>query len=411
MDSPTLVCGTQYDTNMKNNTNNKLKKKEQKTKAPVAVTAVARTTRPVFGMKSGTIRVSHKEFVGTLSSLGSSAFVMMGASSLTPGYDINPGCNALFPWLSGIARLYEKFRFSKLSFSLVSSNPTSTAGKVYMAVDYDYDDDVASSKVNLLTNHTVVQTSVWNDCSLEVDARLMNQNMDWRYTVASAHRSGAIEPRTTFGGFLMAATDGASATCTFDLWVSYDVEFSIERLDENFVSSCSSDTVAPLATSVVGTYTVPFSSPPINVPSTMRIVNRGDINFPATSSSWAGAQWMLDLTTAGLNFINIVTRLRNGAGSQATTIIEDPQSKWLQVLSSGGTNVTQVTLDTVGNGTVGRDSADPTIANTYARLVGTINVPELLRNYPTAKWITPCMAITTAGYAVDFIQSQLFASF
>jgi len=50
---------------------------------------------------------------------------------------VNPGLPASFPWLSGHAQLYEKFKVHRLIFRYKNLKGTSSAGNILMSFDYD----------------------------------------------------------------------------------------------------------------------------------------------------------------------------------------------------------------------------------------------------------------------------------
>jgi hypothetical protein len=182
------------------------------------------------------------------------------AFALTTSYDqvdglINPGNQYLFPWLSGIASLYEKYRFVSLQFHLMSANPATHAGSVFMAVDVDPVDPVPSSSQEMLANANAVTSTVWQSVSLKVDIARANEGIPWRYTYTRNGGSG-LEPRTTYIGQLFVASAGTSGTpSTFNLEVEYEIDLSVEQLmltQQQVISgtcnfSAATDTLVPLS--------------------------------------------------------------------------------------------------------------------------------------------------------------------
>lgn len=76
---------------------------------------------------SGHFPVKHRELFTTIE----------GGTFSQGSYKIQPGLNLSFPWLSGLAPAFEMYEIRSLSFEYVSRCPTTTAGLIYMAVDYD----------------------------------------------------------------------------------------------------------------------------------------------------------------------------------------------------------------------------------------------------------------------------------
>lgn len=218
--------------------NNKAKKRNQSKIAQQnggqvvkASVAVGRQIRPgvpklVGAGGAGTIRVTHKEFVGSVTNGSTTGFALTTLSAATPGYDLNPACSNLFPWLSGIATNYERYRFISTNFRFVPSSPTTTAGRFYAAIDYDYDDLPAGSKSSLMTNSTAVEVPVWMEASLKALPAQLHRDQPYKY-VSTNTRSNFVEPRTAYCGFLMCAFDTPTANLVYDVWVDYTVEFQL----------------------------------------------------------------------------------------------------------------------------------------------------------------------------------------
>jgi len=210
--------------------------------------------------------------VGTVSN-GSviNSWVLDPNSSANPGWDFNPGVGALFPWLSSIANSYERFRFEGLAFDLVSSQPTLAAGRVYMAVDYDWDDEIPATKGEFMGNMTAVEGPVWSSLKIKCDPSALMRDMPYKY-INTAGRVVYSEPRTAYSGFLMIGFDTSTANCRFDLWVDYNVVFEVP-VTEQLGASLSKPVVdAPNAPYV--TYKSPW-----------------DGGSVVNSQKWVLAQW------------------------------------------------------------------------------------------------------------------------
>lgn len=187
----------------------------------------AATARKIGPAPLNDVVISHREYVTSLSD-NHSTFTLIGSSADVPGYDLNPGNNMLFPWLSRIARNYEKYTFEDVEFELVPRNPTTATGMVYLAFDYDWDDAPATSAQEFMTNRGAMSSDVWTPLRMRVDISRVNQDLRYRYVenVARALDSG----RFMFGGYLMVALAGTVAACSFDLFVSYRIRLQLPAL-------------------------------------------------------------------------------------------------------------------------------------------------------------------------------------
>lgn len=92
--------------------------------------------------------VSHSECERVATVAGSVSFASVG------NYAINPGIASSFPWLSGVAQHYERYRIDSLLIRYKNLKGTSTDGNIIMSFDYDTLDDGPSTAV-LQTQSTV----------------------------------------------------------------------------------------------------------------------------------------------------------------------------------------------------------------------------------------------------------------
>lgn len=188
-----------------------------------------RSSQPRFsGRNELGVTVSHRELVGTVTNAGVTGFALTPESSAYPGYDLSPGCGTLFPWLSSIARNFEKYQFKNLKFEFIASSPSTYSGRFYAAIDYDWNDPIATSKASLMCNRTCVEGSLWEPLTLVADVKAMHDDIPFKYVMTGTRVEA--EPRTTFGGFLMCAFDTTTTNVVFDLWVSYTVELRTPQL-------------------------------------------------------------------------------------------------------------------------------------------------------------------------------------
>lgn len=195
--------------------------------APVARSTIehsqpARITNP----RNGAVRVARREFCATVTNGSNTTFTLDANTSASPGWDFNPAVSSMFPWLSQIANAYERFKFHKLSFELVASQATSTPGRVYLAIDYDWDDEVPANKAQMMGNMSAQEAPVWSNLRIVADPRSLMRDMPYKF-VNTAGRVVYSEPRTAYAGFLIIGFDTTQTDCRWDLWVDYDVELEV----------------------------------------------------------------------------------------------------------------------------------------------------------------------------------------
>lgn len=81
---------------------------------------------------------------------------------------INPGDVSVFPWLSGIAGRYEKYKFKKLKFTIVPQVPTTQPGSLGLYFDYDPTDQTALTAASFFSNLNAVTKQIWMEATTVV---------------------------------------------------------------------------------------------------------------------------------------------------------------------------------------------------------------------------------------------------
>lgn len=104
----------------------------------------AKSRNPRISLEKGEMIIEHSEFLGEVISGATASTIQPFTSQV---YQINPGNQGTFPWLSGTAINFQMYEFEKLIFEykpLVSDSATSTTtgaltsmGSVIMATQYD----------------------------------------------------------------------------------------------------------------------------------------------------------------------------------------------------------------------------------------------------------------------------------
>jgi len=181
---------------------------------------------------NGDVRVAHREFIG---------LVYSSQNFSTTVYDINPGLYASFPWLSVMARNYERYDIRGLGFEFVTTagylTTTQAQGVVIMATQYDPD---AAEFVNRREMESYMYTT-----SSEVTAPLLHLvecNPKDRPLELMYLRYGTVdEERFTDLGRFTIAVEGCPADDVVlgELWVTYDVLLQAPRLEAHGYANAS----------------------------------------------------------------------------------------------------------------------------------------------------------------------------
>lgn len=180
---------------------------------------------PAFAGGRGQTRIVHREYIGDVLSVGS-------AFSINYYLDINPSNQLAFPWLSTIANNYETFKFHGLIFEYKTTSATAVAstntalGVVVMATQYNIDDPVFTSKVQMEQFQFAVSTVPSNSMIHPVECKPQSGVTENLYV----YTGGTGDLRFTQAGVFTLATAGQQAAANIgELWVSYDICLSMPR--------------------------------------------------------------------------------------------------------------------------------------------------------------------------------------
>jgi hypothetical protein len=166
------------------------------------------------------VRFSRREFVTDV--VTQTAFV-------TQTYPIQPGMQNLFPYLAGIAQNFQEYEIDGMAFEFVSTSGDSVAstnqaqGTVAMAVLYDFDQSVPSSKSQFLNIGGGVDTKPSRNILCGVECDRSKSPLKTLYLRSGALPLSSAQETHDFGIFCL-GTGGAQATFTCgELWVTYDI--------------------------------------------------------------------------------------------------------------------------------------------------------------------------------------------
>lgn len=183
--------------------------------------------------KEGTVRVTHKEYLGEVRTLGNT----FANHKVLP---LNPGLDTTFPWLSSIAANFEEYEFSGLTFAFVSESAdalssTNTAlGSVMMATQYNANLPPLQSKESMLAyefSNTGRPSSSMVHMVECARRRTVLPEMYVRSGPVTQTAGAPQDYRLYDWGTFQIATQGQQAACVIgELWVTYDVELRKPRL-------------------------------------------------------------------------------------------------------------------------------------------------------------------------------------
>jgi hypothetical protein len=144
--------------------------------APMALRTDVVTSTPNFSVSDpGTVRISHREMVTSVTGTEN-------VDEFKLNFRVQPANFLSFPWLSQIANMFETYTFLMLKVIYVPRVPTTTAGQIGLALDFDSDDIPASTLTEFSQFKNSAVGSIWSGLVLEVSGDALQKCVRERYT-------------------------------------------------------------------------------------------------------------------------------------------------------------------------------------------------------------------------------------
>jgi hypothetical protein len=138
--------------------------------------------------------------------------------------EFNPGLSAMFPWLSGVAPNFEKYRVHKLSFIYETAQSTFIPGMVMFAPEFNISDDLPESKAELLEYAYATRAPVWKNFQMELPVSAI---MNYRDYYIRVNELSVTNDKKLYDPFyLIYATDAVQEDISYagEIWVEYEIE-------------------------------------------------------------------------------------------------------------------------------------------------------------------------------------------
>jgi len=199
------------------------------------------------------IRTSKRDMVIEESEFVSAVTVAGQPNFNNKAYPINPGQSALFPWLSTIAKQFEKYQFEKLTFVYkkeVSEYATAgQTGKVIMSVDFDAADPPPGTKQQMEDTIPHADAMPCQSFSLPLAPRDLAPTATDAKFVRVGGLPGATDIKTYDVGNLNVATQGITSNSEVgELHVVYRVRL-MKPILENLAGAPANNQVTQFISS------------------------------------------------------------------------------------------------------------------------------------------------------------------
>lgn len=193
------------------------------------------------------LRVHQTEVIGRVSA-NSTWFPGWNDKYSVATFPINPANPKTFPWLSYIARLYDKYRFYGLRFIYVNSVSTQTEGNLMMSLDYDTLDAAPANLIEASQLAKYKVSPLYCPCDFSIPVNHPG-NSNWLYTFDLSATTNTVDLKTYNLGNVFLSLDGVPQDGKDYGYLA--VEYDVELLDKNPVinvfASLTYDSGAPAA--------------------------------------------------------------------------------------------------------------------------------------------------------------------
>jgi len=172
------------------------------------------------------VRITHKEIIGIINST---------TSFNVSAYEINPGINTSFPWVSGIAKNFQQYDINGLCFTFkptcsdaISSATISAMGSITMSNDQNVYGSAPTSTISMLQSQFAVSGKPSTEILMPIEEDKRNGGKMTNHLLI---RTGAVPTGATRQFYddcvVYIATDGngVAGTQLGQLFVSYDITF------------------------------------------------------------------------------------------------------------------------------------------------------------------------------------------
>jgi len=167
--------------------------------------------------------INHKEYITEI----------VGGVNFTPAsFNINPGLSSTFPWLSSVARNFEKYKFRHCNFRYEPEAATTAPGSVMMSVDIDAADAPPVTKAMIMTVKDAQRAPTWSNCETTIPERVAE------LFVRTTGNPAGTDIKTYDAGKLTVATQGQSASgAVGELYVDYCVELHVPQFPPSDIAT------------------------------------------------------------------------------------------------------------------------------------------------------------------------------
>jgi len=288
-----------------------------------------------------------REFVTTL--LGST-----GNFELKLSLAINAGNPSFSPWLAGLARQYESYKFKYLRVKYVARCPTSQPGWVAISPDCNPHDPAPQSEIQAFQNKNTVSQAPYKEFEVRFDSNMLSKRKSYFCRKDGALPAGADKDLYDIGNIFILVGGTATGNPLGQIWVEYDCEFHTPE----FADSANNTTFVRATTGLNAAN--PFGDVgrlinqvgdvlQVSSPDTMTFLKsfHGMINMNHTGTGLLGSPSINPASTVTYNEIETANMTMAGfvsTGSYLSSLISANSGDILRMLGPSGGVITRADI-------------------------------------------------------------------
>lgn len=204
--------------------------------------------------RGGSVRIRHREFIKNVVAPGP------GITFSLDRIAVQPGLYESFPYLAGIAANYNKYKIHGLVYEFVTTSSLYTSnvamGSVVLAANYNASEKTYANKSAMENSEGAVSGRPCDNIIFGLECADMHRpyNEYWVRTGDTPSISTNLEDYATFQIAMCNLADDYSAGSVIgELWVSYDIEFSVMDLPNLLPGVYSAQRTACTSGDLLGT--------------------------------------------------------------------------------------------------------------------------------------------------------------
>jgi hypothetical protein len=208
-------------------------KGSQKKSIPAAFVS-RHITRPANQKRlaNGNMIITHSEYIGDVGVRNPNNF------DLQYQFGLNPGNNALFPWLATIAARFDSYKFLKLTFRYETVCGTGTPGVIMMATDYDAADPAPTQSQQMLSYKNAVESVVYDSAAMHA-AKADLHRLKTNFVLTGVPPPSTDIKTYDVGNFFLAVIAPDTPNTLGRLHVDYSVELMTPQILQDPPSASS----------------------------------------------------------------------------------------------------------------------------------------------------------------------------